>query len=794
MQENRGPSNQNIIKRFLFTRRKVNTPDDAPKPRSPWYIKILKIIGYTIALGLLYFVALDLNFLWLFGKSPSISDLNKPKQNLASEVYTADGVMIGRYFTENRSPIQFKDLNPKMVEALICTEDIRFYQHSGIDFKSIGGALIETVKGGNRGGSTITQQLAKNLYRTRTDVSKGLLGNIPGLKTIIAKSKEWLTSLKIEWKYPKNEILTLYFNTVDFGSNTFGIKIAARTFFDTTVNGLTVPQSATLVGLLKAPSSFSPIMNPEKSLWRRNVVLAQMLKYGKLTKEEYTTYCATPMDLNFHVEQPFEGAATYFRGVVNNYLKEWCKNNNEDLYTSGLKIYTTLDSRMQTLAEEALREHLNVEQRLFNNHWEGKNPWVDANNKEIPGFIDSFVRQLPYYKYLTNKYKDNPLIIARMLNHPKKMKVYALPLDSKHPEYERETTFSTIDSLTYYKRFLHGGFVAINPHTGFVRAWAGGLDYKYFKFDHVKQSKRQPGSTFKAFVYAAAFEKGYSPCDRLTNKPVTIKYKEDGKDMEWNPQNADREFDGDSMTFRHAFAMSINVIAAQVTQLIGWNTVAEYAQKCGIQSKLLAVPSICLGSSDVSLLELTGAFGTFINNGQWVEPIFVTKITNNEGKVIAEFKPKRRQAISPETAFLMTDMLKGGIDEGGTSSNLWAYDLFPYGKKRNELGGKTGTSSNHSDGWFIGVSKDLVGGAWVGGQERCIHFRSTEMGEGAKTALPIFGKFLEKVYRHPELGIGPAEFPKPTVKIKKQFNCHTAYKSRKKQKDSIEVKDSTTDN
>ena len=682
--------------------------------------------------------------------------------------------MIGRYFNENRTPADYKHISPVLVKALIATEDARFYEHHGIDFKAFFSAIWSNIRGGNRGGSTLTQQLAKNLFKTRKEPSKGLLGYIPGLSTLISKSKEWTTAVKLEFNFSKEQILTMYLNTVDFGSNTFGIKTASKTYFNTAPDSLSISQSAMLVGLLKAPSYYSPILNPKNCISRRNTVLQQMVKYNVITKSDYEQSSKDSIPHGLFIEQAYDGPGTYLRGTINNTLKVWCRKNGYDLYTDGLKIYTTIDSRIQQCAEDAVTLHMATLQKRFDQHWQGENPWVDERNHELPHFIDSLVVRTEYYKAMKKRFRNNSVMLTKAMHRKRRMKIFTW-------KGEKDTSFSLIDSISYYKRFLHAGFMAMDPHNGAVKAWVGGINYKYFKYDHVKQSKRQPGSTFKPFVYAAAFDEGgYGPCDRMVNRPVTINYMENGEHKSWSPHNADFVFDGDSMTLRHALAMSINSIAAQMTEKIGWSSVAKYAHKCGIQSPLAEVPSICLGSSDVSLYELVGAYSTFVNEGTWIEPKFITEVKDNKGKVIYTFTSQTHRAVSQETAYLILDMLKGGLDEGGTSSNLWGYDIFKGGKEPNELGGKTGTSSNHSDGWFVGVSKDLVGGSWVGGEDRCIHFRSTEQGEGAKTALPIFGLFLESVYKNESIGLGKGRFPKPSVKITKNYNCHTRYKKTKK--------------
>lgn len=757
----------------MTDKKKKKQKQDNKKPQPKRKLNIfLKGFGYTFAFVVIYILAVDFNFLWLFGKSPSVSELQSAEVNEASSLYSADGVLLGKYYNENRVPVEYKQIAPIVIKALVATEDVRFYEHSGIDLQAWVSVLWYAARGDQRGGSTITQQLAKNLFKTRKDVSKGLLGYIPVINTIIFKSKEWITAYKLEQYFSKEEILTMYLNTVDFGSNTFGIKTAAKTFFNTPTDKIKTEQAAMLVGMLKAPTYYSPIRNPENAKKRRNTVLAQMVKYNVISTEEFERLKVKDLGLDYHVEQHYEGAATYFRGVANNFLKQWCKENGYDLYSSGLKIYTTIDSRMQKYAEEAVQEHMKSLQKRFEQHLNGSDPWVDERNRPLPRYIDSLIVKTDFYKNLQEKYKNKPVTIAKILNTPRKMTVFTW-------KGERDTMLSPLDSIEHSKRFLHAGFMSMDPYTGHIKAWVGGINYKHFKYDHVKQAKRQPGSTFKAFVYAAAIDNGYCPCDRIVDGPVTINYVENGEDKSWSPKNADWYFSHDSMTLRHAMAMSVNVIAAKMTQKIGWEKVIEYAHKCGIKSKLANVPSIGLGPSEVNLYELVGAYGTFMNNGVHTEPIFITRIEDKDGKVIKEFKPETKRAISEETAYLMQTMLRAGVEEGGTTSALWEFpEIWPHGKIRNELGGKTGTSSNYSDGWFVGVSKDLVGGAWVGGDDRCIHFRSSTLGEGAKTALPIYGRFMEKVYKDTSLGITFGPFPKAKIKIEKQYNCHTRYRKR----------------
>jgi penicillin-binding protein 1A len=750
-----------------------------------------KIFGLGLFFIWFYFFSVNHNLLGLFGETPGLDKLQNPRMEMASELYTADGKLIGKYYRENRSPVQYNKISPVLINALIATEDIRFYEHSGIDAKSILAALADVIKGDGRGASTITQQLAKNLYKTREKESEGFLYKFPALRTLVIKTKEWLTAIKLERTYSKEEIITLYLNTVDFGSNAFGIKIAAKTFFDKSPDSLHIQEAATLVGLLKATTFYSPILNPDKSLQRRNVVLSQMAKYKFIKPAQYDSISKLPIKLKYTVENYQDGTNAYYGGAINRYLNEWCKANGLDVYTDGLKVYTTIDSRFQELAEKAVDEKMREMQQRFDNHWKGKNPWVDENDREIPGFIEMVAKRTAYFKMLQEKYKNHPDSITIMMNFPRKMKVFTW-------EGEKEVTMSPLDSIRHYKRFLHTGMMTMDPFTGHIKAWVGGIDFKHFQYDHVKQGKRQPGSTFKPFVYTAAIDKGYAPCDRITDYRVTINYVENGEKKSWTPRNADWTYSGRNMTLRHALGRSVNTVTAQLTERVGKETVVEYANKLGITSPLQAVPSVGLGSSDVSVYEMVGAYSTFVNGGIWTEPIFIARIEDRYGNVIHQFTPRQNRAISQETAWLMLYMLKGGIEEpGGTAQNLWSYDIFG---QRNEFAAKTGTTSNHSDGWFMGLTKDLVTGVWVGGDDRSIHFRTSALGEGSKTALPIYGNYMEKIYGDKSLGVTKGPFPKPSVKIKKKYYCPTilqpkpdtlAVDSSGTQTNIIQVSDST---
>ncbi|TGD79097.1 penicillin-binding protein [Hymenobacter wooponensis] len=736
-----------------------------------------------LGIFLLYPILVSMNFLFLFGKSPSLEELENPKVEQPSEVYTADGVLMGRYFRENRSPVPLNQMSPWLTKALIATEDVRYYDHSGIDPTAIARAVVGVVRGGGGGGSTITQQLAKNLYRTRREENTGGLGHIPVLNTIISKTKEWLTSVELERRYTKEEILRLYLNTVDYGSSSFGIKVAAKTFFSTSPDSLQPEQAAMLIGAVNAPTAYNARFHPQAAMRRRNLVLTRMGQAGFLTAAQVQEYQARPLGLRYQVEKHVDGPENYFRGAISQQVAAWCKKNGYDMYRDGLKIYTTLDSRMQTYAEEAVHERMKALQRQFDNFWRnrGQNPWVDEKGKEIPDFIETQIKRTEQYKELAERYKGRPELLEEALHRKRNIAVFTWKGNGVDT-----LNLSLLDSLAYYKHFLHAGMMTMDPFTGQIKAWVGGLDYKFFQYDHVKQGKRQAGSTFKPFVYLTALDNGYTPCDRIRDQRVTIKYVENGEPMEWQPDNVTREYTGINMTLRHAMARSVNSVTAQLTEKVGWDNVAKYAHKVGIRSNLLAVPSIGLGSGgDVSVYEMVNAYSTFVNQGFRPEPMLITRIEDQNGNVIKQFDPQQQRVLPTETAWLMVYMLRGGMEEpGGTSQALWDYELW---KKNNQIGGKTGTTSNYSDGWYMGITKDLVTGVWVGGEDRSIHFQGSQQGEGGRMALPIFGKYMEKVYRDPELGITMGPFPQPTVKISKKYNCISESEPRRRRVEAVDT-------
>ena len=706
----------------------------------PWYIKIVSTLASLVVLFVLYLIAVDINFLWLFGKSPSMEMIKNKRPAEASEIYSADGQQIGKFFSENRTPVDYEDVNPVFWQTLIDTEDERFYNHHGIDYTAFGAALKDYLLHHDaRGASTITQQLAKNLFRVRTEYSTGLLGNIPGLKMLIMKSKEWITAYKLEYFFTKEEILTQYANTVDFGSNAFGIKTAAKTYFGTTPKLLTVEQAAVLVGMLKATTYYNPRIHPDNAIKRRNVVLDNLVRHNHLSQEAFDSLRTTEIELDFSVENAYDGKANYFREAVANELREWCRDNGYDLYTDGLKIYTTLDTRMQKYAEAAAIKQMRQVQKNFQQHWGNTNPWQDERHQEIAGFIEDIAKRQPYYKVLSKRFANSPDSIDYYLNKPHNVKLF----DYEKGIIERE--MSTMDSIRYMVRFMHCGFVAIEPNTGYVKAWVGDIDFNSWKYDKVT-AMRQPGSTFKLFVYTEAMNQGITPCDRRRDSYFAMKVWDAGKKKEvtWAPTNANGYFTGDSMPLRAAFAQSINSVAVKLGQEVGIKNIASTAHAMGIKSELDPTPALALGSSDVNLLELVNSYSTVVNDGKAHEAILVTRILDRDGNEIYNAPTEQQEeAIPYRSAVLMQQMLMAGMREpGGTSMNMWRY-------VRNfadtDFGGKTGTSNNHSDAWFVGVSPNLVCGAWVGGEYRAIHFRTGELGQGSRTALPICGQFFESV-------------------------------------------------
>lgn len=701
---------------------------------------------WQICIGGVLFVILLISSIGfgLFGELPTFRDLENPKSNLASEVISSDGPVLGSYYVQNRSNAKFKELPASLINALIATEDVRFYEHSGIDLKGTFAIVLYSAIGKKRGSSTITQQLAKNLFPRK----KQSIFNIG-----IIKLKEWLTAIKIERNYTKEEIITMYFNTVDFGSNSYGIKTASKTYFNKLPSELKIEEAALLVGILKGTTVYSPIRNPERAKSRRNVVLTQMEKYGFITESELEEASNSEVTLKFTSPDHNQGSATYFREYLRMELQAWCKENkkadgqNYDLYRDGLKIYTTIDSRMQLYAEEAIKEHLTYLQKEFNNHWKGRIPW--GKNTDI--IVQSLKRSERYQLMKEDGATDEEIETA--FNTPTSMTVFSWTGD-------RDTTMTPLDSIKYYKWYLRSSFMSMDPHTGHIKAWVGGPDYRYFKYDQVKTGKRQVGSTFKPLVYTVAMDNGWSPCFEAPNLPIVFEDFDN-----WSPKNSDGK-DGGMMTLRMGLANSVNLITAYMMKQVGPQAVVNVAKKMGITSDIPAYPSICLGTPDVSLYEMVGAYSTYANKGVWTEPIYITRIEDKNGNVLFEKVPRKVDALSEQTAYLMIYMMKGVIDKG-TGLRLRG----PRYRFTNPIAGKTGTTQENSDGWFIGITPDLVSGTWTGAEDRMVHFRSTNLGEGANTALPIWALYMKKVYADPKLKISMGDFQAPPGGLSVVVDC-----------------------
>ncbi|MBO4654590.1 MAG: transglycosylase domain-containing protein [Bacteroidales bacterium] len=707
----------------------------ATGPRSKW-IKpfwILYISGLLVLVILFTFISMG----WL-GFMPSLAELENPETNQATEVYSCDGVLLGKYYFENRSNCKFEEISPALVNALIATEDARFYKHSGIDLRALFrvgfGVLTHNNKGG---GSTITQQLAKNLFPRDPNASKA--------KLVLTKFKEWVVAVKLEHEFSKNEIMALYFNTVDFGNNSMGIKSAAKTYFNKTPLELNTEEAALLVGMLKAPTKYSPTRHPNAATERRNTVLAQMNKYKYLTDTECDSLQQLPINMsNFSVQDHTAGSATYFREYLRLYMNEWCKNNPKpdgthyDIYSDGLRIYTTIDSRMQKHAEEAVYEHVcQYLQPMFFEHWRGKEnaPFANLSKEETERILKSAMRRSERYQRMKDAGASEEEIM-KAFNTKVQMKIFSW-------NGMKDTVMTPMDSIRYMKSFLHCGLMAVDVNSGHVKAYVGGTNYKYFQYDHVKLSRRQVGSTFKPYVYTVAMSTGdYSPCTMVPNIPVTI-HLPDGRT--WTPHNSGHYKEGQMMPLREALAQSLNQVSAYIMKQYGPNAVIELVRRMGMTSDIPAVPAICLGACELSLYEQVGAINCFPNQGVYVEPTFITKICDKEGNVIFTYVPKTNEAIDQVTAFKTVRLMQGVVDFGTGRRLRGQYQLsFP-------LGGKTGTTDNQSDGWFVGYTPVLTCGIWVGCEDRAAHFRSTALGQGARTALPVFGLFMQKCYNDPEL-------------------------------------------
>ena len=670
---------------------------------------------------------------------PSFSELENPRTNLATEVYSSDGELLGKYYLENRSPSKYDELPPHLINALKATEDIRFEKHSGIDVRALGRVFAGVITRSNKGGgSTITQQLAKNLFPRDPNAGK--------FKTVITKLKEWVVATKLEREYSKNEILAMYLNTVDFGNNSMGIKSAAATYFNKTPIDLTVEESALLIGMLKAPTRYSPKRNPTASLQRRNTVLRQLHKYNYLTKNERDSIQELPIDMSqFAMQHHATGSATYFREYLRLWLMDWCRKNPKpdgshyDIYRDGLKIYTTIDSRMQRHAERAVQEHVcNYLQPLFFRHIKGQKnaPFNNISAEETQRILNTAMRRSERYSVMKDAGATDEEI-RNAFNTKVPMKIITWDKGMI------DTVMTPMDSIRYMKSFLHCGMMAMDVHTGHIKAYVGGVNYQHFQYDHVRLSKRQVGSTFKPYVYAVALQSGeYSPCTMVPNVPVTFHLPEGGT---WTPRNSSDYKNGMMLPLKEALAMSLNYISAYLMKQFGPQAVIQLVRNMGVTSEIPAVPSIALGACEISLFEQVGAINCFPNQGVYVEPTFITRICDNNGSTIYKYVPKTNEAMDQITAFKTAKLMQGVVDYGTGARLRGQYKLnFP-------LAGKTGTTDNHSDGWFVGFTPVLTAGVWVGCEDRSAHFRTIALGQGARTAMPVFALFMQKCYEDPEL-------------------------------------------
>ncbi|MBK6985153.1 MAG: transglycosylase domain-containing protein [Bacteroidetes bacterium] len=715
---------------------------------------LLVWLPFTLIFLLISFISLE-----IFVDLPSVQELQNPKSNLATVIYSSDMKTLGKYYAENRVSVKYYELDKDLVNALIATEDARFLEHSGVDLRALGRAVFGALTGSSSsgGGSTLSQQLAKMMF-PREKLSK--------FETVIRKLKEWVIAARLEKNYTKDEILALYLNKFDFLNQAVGVKSAAQIYFNRTQDSLEIQQAAMLIGMAKNPSLFNPVKKADTTLHRRNVVMMQMVVNGFLTKEKYDSLKVLPLGVIFHPEDHNDGLAPYFREYLREYfLKTWCANhiNPEtnkpyNIYRDGLKIYTTIDSRMQKYAEEAVTEHMTDLQKLFTKECKTKKnaPFAwNVNKEQIENIMMSSMKRSDRYRSLRNAGLSKEQILAEF-KKPVAMTVYSLRGDI-------DTTMTPWDSIRYYKSFLHTGFISIEPTTGYVKAWVGGVNHKHFKFDHVKVGRRQVGSTFKPFVYALAIQEGYSPCYQVANVRTCI---ETPGQPAWCPDNSDgNKGTGKMVTLRYALAGSINYVTAWVMKQFGPDAVINLVRRLGITAPIDAVPSIALGTPDISVFEMVAANATFANKGTYIQPTFITRIEDKNGKVLEEFFPTTDEVFSEEKAYAMIQLMRGVVDIGTGTRLRFRYNL------RNEIAGKTGTTQNNADGWFMGLTPDLVAGCWVGGEERSVHFNSTNEGQGASMALPIWGKFFQKVYADPSLKVSKNGFVKPANMGDVQLDC-----------------------
>ena len=723
------------------------TPQDIR--RYNWYIWRF-FIGCFVLVALL----ISVTYLGAFGPLPPFRDLENPKSNQASEVISSDKQILGTYYVENRSSVTYKEISPNVINALVATEDERFYKHSGIDFQRMFSILFLNIFK-RQGGSTITQQLALNLFSERSHNK---------LVRFTQKLKEWITAVQLERHYTKEEIITMYLNTVDFGAyNTYGIKSAARTYFSTTPDKLTPEQAALLIAMINGPGYYSPIKHPDRALSRRNnVVLTLMEKQGFLSEGQLEEFKSKPLGLHFNPINHNDGPAPYFRAVLKKEVQKIFEQESitradgtpYDLDRDGLKIYTTINSTMQEYAEEAQAEYMRKLQVQFNDHWHGYTLSKSIQNFKL--LIDQGMHRSDRYKADTIQ-NMSPEEIRKDFNTPTEVELFTWKGDTT-------MTMKPIDSIVYSKMLLQNSLMSMDPSTGYIKAWVGGINFEHYKYDHVKNGTRQVGSTAKPFTYAQAIDNGFSPCMKVDNVPVSIPMPYGQPD--YVPKQSSADLQPGLITLRTALAWSQNYVTAYVMKQIGPVPVMNLTKKMGITSPVPALPSICLGVFDASVYDMTGAYSVFANHGIWTEPTFILRIEDRKGNVLYTHKPRISQALNEQTAYVMTYMLKGVIENGTGSRLMYTYHIT------NPVAGKTGTPQDNSDGWFIGMTPQLVTGVWTGCEDRYFHFRSTRLGEGANTALPIFALFMQKVYANPDLGIKKnVDFDPPKAPMTITLDC-----------------------
>ena len=749
-------------------------------PSTQDFSKYIRWFWMLFTGGIIFIILLFLLASWgVFGEMPDHTVLENPKTNLATEIVSSDGKTLGKfYLNDNRTPIGYEELPQHLVDALIATEDARFHAHSGIDAFGTLRAIVKLGSGG--GASTISQQLAKQLFHG--EGSRNKLGRIT------QKIKEWIIATRLERQYTKEEIIAQYFNIYDFLNNADGIRSAARIYFGKEPKDLDVKESAMLVGMFKNSSYFNPRRRPEITRERRNVVLAQMEKYDFIDEKVKDSLQKTDLDLNYNPESHREGIATYFRGYLDAFMKDWIKNNPKpdgakyNLYNDGLKIYTTIDSRMQLYAENAVVQHMErLQTAFFSQNTPKRNPtapFLDLSNDEIDGLLKNAMKQSERWrklKYDLGKSNDD---IEKSFYKPTQMSIFAW---RKGKASEIDTIMKPIDSIRYYKTFLRTGMMSMDPQTGHVKAWVGGINYRHFQYDMVKQGKRQVGSTFKPFVYTAAIDQlHYSPCDIFPDTPFCIEANKYGNPEDWCPKNSGGEYGG-TRTLKDALANSVNTITARLMDKVGPQNVIDLVKKLGVESNIPAVPSIALGTADLSVYEMVGAYATFANKGVYTKPVMVTTIVDKNGTVLYQFKPETRDVLGEETAYVTVKLLEG-VTQYGSGARLRRTgppDAFykevitgyPYGFT-NPIAGKTGTTQNQSDGWFMGMVPNLVTGVWVGAEDRAVHFKSILYGQGASMALPIWGLYMKSCYEDKTLNVSTGDFDVP-LNLSINVDCST---------------------